>query len=66
MYDDYELTFKELLEKHGSFTDHHYNTQMLYIELYEVYHNLSQTFFSNLSRRNSNFAFLQVRVVLKG
>ena len=40
IYDDYELTFEELLEKDGSFTIHHYNIQALCIELYKVYHNL--------------------------
>ena len=37
IYDDYELTFEELLEKNGSFAIHHYNVQTLFIELYEVY-----------------------------
>ena len=41
IYDDYELTFEELLEKDGSFTIHHYNIQMLCSELYKVYYNLS-------------------------
>ena len=47
-YDDSELTTEELLEKDGSFTIHHCNIQTLCIELYKVYHNLSQTIFSNL------------------
>ena len=37
IYDNYELTFKELLEKNESFTTHHYNIQRLCIELYKVY-----------------------------
>ena len=37
VYNDYELPFKKLLEKNGSFTVHHYNIQTLCIELYKVY-----------------------------
>ena len=48
IYDDCELTFEELLEKDGSFTIHCYNIQTLCIELHKVYHNLSQTIFSDL------------------
>ena len=75
IYDDYELTFEELLEKDGSFTIHHSNIQMLCIELYEIYHNLSQTIFGDLFRRNTSssnlplkldFVIPQVRTVLKG
>ena len=40
IYDDYQLTFEELLEKDGSLTIHHYNIQTLCIELYKLYHNL--------------------------
>ena len=46
MKDDYELTFDEILEKDGSFPIHHYNVKTLCTELYKVYHNLSQTIFS--------------------
>ena len=75
IYDDYELTFEELLGKDGSFTIHHYNIQTLCIELYTVYYNLSQIIFSDLFRRNINSSNLrlkpdfvnpQVRTVLKG
>ena len=62
IYDDYELTFEELLEKDGSFIIHHYNIQTLCIELSKVYHNLSQT---NL-RFKPDFVIPQVRIVLKG
>ena len=48
IYDDYELNLEELLEKDRSFTIHHYNIQMLCIKLYKVYHNLSETIFSDL------------------
>ena len=75
IYDDYELTFEELLKKDGSFTIHHSNIRTLSTELYKVYHNLSQTIFSDLFRRNINsynlplkpdFVIPQVRTVLKG
>ena len=74
-YDDYELTFEELLQKDESCTIYHYNIQTLCTELYKVYHNLSQTIFSNLFTRNSNsynlcskfdFVIQQVITVLKG
>ena len=48
MHDDYELNLHELDKKDGSFIAHHYNIQKLCIGLYEVYHNLSQTIFSEL------------------
>ena len=54
MYGDYEWTFEELLEKYGSFTIHHYNIQTLCIELYKVYHDLSQTISSELFKRNNS------------
>ena len=74
-YDDYELTFEELLEKDRSFTINHYNIQTLCTQLYKVYHNLSETIFSDLFTRNINsynlrlkpdFAIPQVRTALKG
>ena len=75
IYDDYELTFEEFLEKDGSFTIHHCNIPTLCIELYQVYHSLSLTVFSVLFRRNVNcynlclkpdFVIPQVRTVFKG
>ena len=75
VYDNYKLTFDELSEKDGSFTNHHYNVQALCIELYKVYHNLSQTIFSELFTRNnstynfrskSDFVIPQVSTVFKG
>ena len=74
IYDDYELTFQELLQKDGSFTIYHYNIQTLCTELYKVYHNPSQTIFSDLFTRNSNsyhlcsnfdFVIQQVLTVIK-
>ena len=75
IYDDYELTFEELLEKDGRFIIHCYNIQTLCIELCKVCHNLSQTIFSDLFTGNINsynlrlkpdFVIPQVRTVLKG
>ena len=75
IYDDYELNLEELLEKDRSFTKHHYNIQMLCIKLYKVYHNLSETIFSDLFTWNitsynlhlkPDFVIPQVRTVLKG
>ena len=75
IYDDYELTFKELLEKDWSFTIDHYNIQTLCTELYKIYHIVSQTIFSDLFRWNINsyslrlkpaFVIPQVRTVLNG
>ena len=40
VYDNYELTSDELLEKDGLFAIHHYNIQTLCAELHKVYHNL--------------------------
>ena len=74
VYDDYELTFEELLEKDGSFTIHHYNIQAWYIELYKVHHNLLQSIFSKLFTRNnstynlwskSDFVIPQVNIAFK-
>ena len=75
VYNDYELTFNELLEKDGSFTVHHYNIQTLCIELYKVFNNLAESIFSDLFIRNnssyntrlkSDFVIPQINTVLKG
>ena len=47
VYSDYESTFEDLLKKDGSFTVHHYNIQILAVELYKVYNNISQTIWGN-------------------
>ena len=74
-YDDCDLNFDKLLEKDGSFTIHQYNIQTLCNELYKLYHNLSQTIFSELFARNkstynlrfkSDFVILQVSAAFKG
>ena len=51
VYDDYESTFEELLEKDNSFTVRHYNIHTLCIELYKVFSGQSQTIFSDLFER---------------
>ena len=75
IYNNYELTFEELLDKDGSFCVHHYNIQTLAIELYKVYNNLSESIFSDLLTRNTNnynlrttsdFLIPQINTVLKG
>ena len=75
VYNDYKLTFNELLEKDGSFTVHHYNIQTLCIELYKVFNNLAESIFSDLFIRNnssyntrlkSDFVIPQINTVLKG
>ena len=72
IYDDYELTFEELLKKDGSFTIHHSNIRTLSTELYKVYHNLSQTIFSDLFTLSSvsynlrlKFDFLIIYFILR-
>ena len=74
VYDDYEFTFDELLEKDESFIIHHYNIQTLCIELCKVYHNFSQNIFSELFTQNnstynmrskSDFVITQVNTVFK-
>ena len=74
VYDDYEFTFDELLEKDESFIIHHYNIQTLCIELCKVYHNFSQNIFSELftqsnstynMRSKSDFVITQLNTVFK-
>ena len=75
IYNNYELTFEELLDKDGSFCAHHYNIQTLAIELYKVYNNLSESLFSDRFTRTTNnynlrttsgFLIPQINTVLKG
>ena len=40
---DYKFSFDGLLEKDGSFTTHHYKSQVLALEMFEAYNNLSET-----------------------
>ena len=41
VYEDYVLTYDELLDKDKSVTIHHRNVQLLAIELYKIRHSLS-------------------------
>ena len=61
IYDNYELTLEELLEKHRSPIIYHCNTQTLCIELYKVHHYLSQTIFSGLFTRNNSSYNLRLK-----
>ena len=74
-YSDYKSRFEDLLTKDGSFSVHHYNIQILAIELYKVYNNISQTIFGELLTGNNNgyylrsksdFVIPQIWTVLKG
>ena len=49
--DDYVSTFEELLEKDSLFTAHHYNIQVLCVELCKVFSGQSETIFSDLFER---------------
>ena len=56
VYDDYETTFSNLLAIDGSFTVHHTNIQSLLLEMYEIKHNLSESYFKDLfSIVNGNY-----------
>ena len=47
-YNDYTSTFEELLDKYGSFSIHHRNTQSLTIELYKSKHGESPEILQNI------------------
>ena len=58
VYNDYESTFKNLLELDNSVSIHHRNIRLLSIELYKVKHNLSNQVMSELfNLRNINYEF---------
>ena len=48
VYNDYNLSFNELLVLDNSFTIHHRNLQKLATEMFKVKHNLSPTFMKNI------------------
>jgi len=43
VYDDYQSTFNELLEKDGSLTIHHQNIHRLMIEIYNIKYELTES-----------------------
>ena len=58
VYNDYESTFKNLLELDNSVSIYHRNIRLLSIELYKVKHNLSNQVMSELfNLRNINYDF---------
>ena len=58
VYNDYESTFKNLLELDNSVSIHHRNIWLLSIELYKVKNNLSNQVMSELfNLRNINYDF---------
>ena len=50
VYNNYDLSFDGLLEKDGSFTVHHNKIQVVAIEMFKVYNNLSETIFSDFNK----------------
>ena len=75
VYNDYELSFEQLLEKDKSFSIHHQNIHRLLVEIYKVFNNLSEKLFSQFfTRRNHNLGLRseselvvpRVNSVLKG
>ena len=55
MYNDYKLSFQNLLELHSLVSIHHGNIQLLSIELYKVKHNLSNQVLSELFNSQTDF-----------
>ena len=67
VYNDYDLSIDELLEKGGSFTVHDCNIQTLAVEMFKVYNNQLQTIFSDLFIRQANAChFFRNNAVWKG
>ena len=68
VYNDYELTFENLLELDNSVSIHHRNIRLLSIELYKVKHNISNQVMSelfNLRYINYDFPSQAVRLWVK-
>ena len=52
VYSDYKSSFKTLLEKDGSYSNHHRNIQSLAIEIYEFLHDLSPAIMGDILQLN--------------
>ena len=56
VYNDFQSTFDELLDRDKSFTIHHQNIQTLAIEIYKIFHGLSTSNYKELFVfRNNNY-----------
>ena len=54
VYDDENLTFKELLDLDDSMTVHHKNIQKLAIEMFKIKNNLSPPLMKDIFKENTN------------
>ena len=75
VYNDFQSTFKELLDRDKSFSIHHQNIQTLAIEIYKFLHGLSNSNFKDfIVLKNNNYSMRSkyelavplVNTVLKG
>ena len=60
VYDDENLTFKELLDLDDSVTVHHNNIQKLTIEMFKIKNNLSPPLMKDIFKENTNTYDLRV------
>ena len=57
VYSDYNSSFKELLDKDGSFTIHQRNVQSLAIEIYKYLHGLSPAILNEVFKVNETIPY---------